>query len=267
MTRCIGICNQKGGVGKSTIAVNLSYALTLQGRRVLLVDMDSQANATDTLGINEEDTVDRSIYDLFHDDERNTHRYIRQTEFGVDIIPSNISLATVESELVAATGRELYLRKRLATVADNYDYIILDASPSLGNVTYNVLVASSEIFIPTSLARYSSLGLTQLLESISQVVRHLGVYGANTRVTGVIANQYDARTGSAPVYYDLLLQRFGEDVVFKTYIPQNKAIENATDRRQPVIVYDKSSAGAKAFESLAQEVIAQEELLRLREAR
>lgn len=267
MTRCIAICNQKGGVGKSTIAVNLAYALSQCNRRVLVVDMDSQANATDTLGIDENKTLQKSIYDLLHDeDEKSAHKYIMKTAYGVDLIPSNISLATAETELVTATGGEFYLRQRLMPVMANYDYIFIDASPSLGLLTYNVLVASNEVFIPSSLARYSALGLTQLLQTIVNVVRYLGAYGAKTGVTGIIANHYDQRTNSSPEYYAKLVQRFG-DAVFKTYIPQNKTIENAANVRQPVMVFDRSSAGAKAFESLAQEVIAQEELLALKEAK
>ena len=248
MRRSIAIVNQKGGVGKSTTAVNLGACLADAGQRTLLVDLDPQANSTSGLGI----PRDRgsSIYDLLLDGMALADVVVSSPVPDLLVVPSSINLAGAEVELAGLVGRETRLRR----ILDDADFpiVLLDCPPSLGLLTINALTAATEALIPIQCEYYALEGLTQLLQSIELVRRHLN---PTLEISGVALTMYDSRTNlSDQVAAEV--RRFFGDRVYNTVIPRSVRLAEAPSHGKPITIYDPSSRGAQAYQALAQEVIA-----------
>ncbi len=249
MGRVVAIANQKGGVGKTTTAVNLAAALALSGLHILLVDIDPQAHATSGVGISRSD-LRQSIYDVLLGSQSLQSVTLHTAINKLDLAPSTIHLAGAEVELVASLGREGRLREALRPAIEGYDLVIVDCPPSLGLLTINALVASDEIIIPLQCEYYALEGLSQLLESIRLIQRQLN---PSLRLGGVLLTMYDGRTNLAVQVADEVRRHFPQDV-FSTVIPRSIRLAEAPSFGQPVVTYDPNSRGSEAYRSLAEEV-------------
>ncbi len=251
--KTFAIANQKGGVGKTTTAVNLSAALTDYGKKVLLVDIDPQGNATSGLGIEKSD-LEKSIYDVLIDDE-NINEVVHETSnMNLDIIPANISLAGAEIELVSAMSRELRLKKAFDQLSKSYDYCIIDCPPSLSLLTINAFTAADGIIIPVQAEYYALEGLSQLINTIDLVKRHLNT---GLVIEGVLLTMLDARTNLGSQVSEEVREHF-KDQVYDTVILRNIRLGEAPSYGQPITVYDPKSQGAENYSKLAKEVIARD---------
>lgn len=252
MGRIIAITNQKGGVGKTTTAVNLSAALGQLGKRVLLIDIDPQGNATSGLGVNKRD-IPSSTYDLIIA-AADVKDVIRKTPYEkVDILASNIELAGAEIELVELDHRESRLKRAIAPVVEQYDYILIDCPPSLGLITLNGLTACGSILVPIQCEYYALEGLSQLIATVRQVKR---LYNPRIEIEGVLLTMYDARL-NLTVQVVQEVKKYFADKVYATAIPRNVRLSEAPSFGQPVAYFDRSSKGAKAYEELAKEILEQ----------
>ncbi len=248
--KIIAIANQKGGVGKTTTSVNLGACLAYIGKRVLLVDVDPQGNATSGIGIEKAD-VEQCIYDILVDDAE-VRDVIKPTAVeNLDIIPATIQLAGAEIELVPTISREVRLKRALESVKHEYDYMVIDCPPSLGLLTINALTASDAVLIPVQCEYYALEGLSQLLNTVRLVQKHL-----NTELTieGVLLTMLDARTNLGIQVIDEVKKYF-QDKVYKTIIPRNIRLSEAPSHGQPIIIYDPRSRGAEVYLDLAKEVV------------
>jgi chromosome partitioning protein len=250
MGRVIALVNQKGGVGKSTTAVNLGAALAVAGRRVLVIDTDPQGNATTGLGINKA-SLTRDIYHvLMH--EIPLEEVVVQTEVpNLSIAPATINLAGADIELVAALSRETRLRQALGPVASSYDFVLIDSPPSLGLLTINALTAADDCIIPVQAEFYALEGLAQLTGVIWRVRDALN---PALYVSGVLVTMFDGRTRLASEVIRELENYFPEQI-FKTQIPRNVRISEAPSYGKPVILFDQRSRGAQAYLALAREML------------
>ena len=250
MGRIIAIANQKGGVGKTTTSVNLSACLAYLGKKVLLVDIDPQGNASSGVGVNKGE-VQQCIYDVLIDDV-NVKETIQETKVeNLHIVPATISLAGAEIELVSTISREVRLKRALQEVQGLYDYIIIDCPPSLGLLTINSLTASDAIIIPVQCEFYALEGLSQLLSTIRLVQKHLN---KNLAIDGVLLTMFDARTNLGIQVIEEVKKYF-QDKVYKTIIPRNVRLSEAPSHGEPIIIYDPKSRGAEVYLELAKEVI------------
>lgn len=250
MGRIIAIANQKGGVGKTTTSVNLSACLAYLGKKVLLVDIDPQGNASSGVGVNKGE-VQQCIYDVLIDDI-NVKETIQETKVeNLHIVPATISLAGAEIELVSTISREVRLKRALQEVQGLYDYIIIDCPPSLGLLTINSLTASDAIIIPVQCEFYALEGLSQLLSTIRLVQKHLN---KNLAIDGVLLTMFDARTNLGIQVIEEVKKYF-QDKVYKTIIPRNVRLSEAPSHGEPIIIYDPKSRGAEVYLELAKEVI------------
>jgi chromosome partitioning protein len=248
--RIIAIANQKGGVGKTTTSVNLSACLAYLGKKVLLVDIDPQGNASSGVGVNKGD-VNQCIYDVLIDDV-NVVETIQETKVeNLHIVPATISLAGAEIELVSTISREVRLKRALLEVKEKYDYILIDCPPSLGLLTINSLTASDAIIIPVQCEFYALEGLSQLLSTIRLVQKHLN---KNLEIDGVLLTMFDARTNLGIQVIEEVKKYFQEKV-YKTIIPRNVRLSEAPSHGEPIIIYDPKSRGAEVYLDLAKEVI------------
>lgn len=253
-TRMITIANQKGGVAKTTTAVNLSACLAASGRRVLLVDIDPQGNATSGLGI-DSDKLDLSVYDLLLGEAETEQVIVNLQIENLDVIPADISLAGAEIEMVGMENRECRLREALKVIKDRYHYIFIDCPPSLGLLTVNALTAADRVLIPIQCEYYALEGVGQLLQTINLVQRRLNPL---LELEGVLLTMFDARTNLAIQVVDEVKNYFGNKV-FRTVIPRNVRLSEAPSHGKPVITYDPRSKGAILYQELAQEVMEHEE--------
>lgn len=254
MGKIIAVANQKGGVGKTTTAINLCACLAFFGKETLLIDIDSQANATSGLGINKNEIV-HSIYDVLIE-EVSIEEVVMRTEIDwLDIIPSNIDLIGAEVELVSAISRESKLSRALEKVSEVYDYIVIDCPPSLGLLTINALTAADSIVIPIQCEYYALEGLGQLLNTMELVKKNL-----NPKLTlqGIVLTMYDKRVNLSIQVIDEVRTHF-KDKVFDTVIPRNVKLSEAPSFGKPIILYDRNSKGALAYMSFAKELIHKEE--------
>lgn len=251
MGKIISIANQKGGVGKTTTSVNLGACLAYIGKKVLLVDIDPQGNATSGVGIEKAD-VEQCIYDVLIDDIE-VADVIKPTKVeNLDVIPATIQLAGAEIELVPTISREVRLKRALEEVSDQYDYIIIDCPPSLGLLTLNSLTASDAVLIPVQCEYYALEGLSQLLNTVRLVQKHLN---QQLKIEGVLLTMLDARTNLGIQVIDEVKKYF-QDKVYKTIIPRTVRLSEAPSHGEPIIIYDPKSRGADVYIDLAKEVVA-----------
>ncbi|MHA6252984.1 ParA family protein [Oceanobacillus sp. CAU 1775] len=250
MGKIMSIANQKGGVGKTTSSVNLSAGLASLGNKVLLIDTDPQGNATSGAGINKAD-VSNCIYNVLVEEVPTEDVIVSTNENNLDIIPATIQLAGAEIELVQIMSRELRLKKALESVRDQYDYIIIDCPPSLGLLTLNALTASDSVIIPVQCEYYALEGLSQLLNTIRLVQKHLN---KELMIEGVLLTMLDARTNLGLEVVEEVKKYF-QDKVYKSIIPRNVRLSEAPSHGQPIISYDPRSKGAEVYLELAKEVM------------
>ena len=248
--RIIAITNQKGGVGKTTTSVNLSACLAYLGKKVLLIDIDPQGNATSGIGVNKGE-IQGCIYDVLIDDE-DVKNVIRPSKIEtLDVIPATISLAGAEIELVSTISREVRLKHALQDVKEHYDYILIDCPPSLGLLTINALTASDAVIIPVQCEYYALEGLSQLLSTVRLVQKHLN---QDLYIDGVLLTMLDARTNLGLQVIEEVKKYF-QDKVYKTIVPRNIRLSEAPSHGEPIITYDSKSRGAEVYLELAREVI------------
>ncbi len=250
MSKIIAIVNQKGGVGKTTTAVNLAAAMGIAGKRILLVDADPQGNSTSGFGINKRE-VAFSSYDLLIGTQRAQTATITTTFKNVDVIPANMDLAGAEVELISIENRESQLKKALSFVRGDYDYIFIDCPPSLGLITINALTASDTVMVPVQCEYYAMEGLSQLMSSVRQIKR---LYNSGLELEGVVLTMYDGRLNLTHQVVDEL-KKFFSNKLYSTTIPRAVRLSEAPSYGMPIQYYDKRSKGAKAYDELAKEMI------------
>lgn len=258
MARTIAIANQKGGVGKTTTAVNLAASLAIAEKRTLLIDADPQGNATSGVGI-EKGSVDRSLYDVMIN-SMPVSEVIRpdpQLPF-LHVIPATQDLIGAEIELVAIGERETILRRAMAAVQDDYDYVLIDCPPSLGLVTLNVLTAADAVIIPIQCEYYALEGISQLINTIRLVQQN---FNPDFKIDGVLLTMYDARLNLSKQVVSEAREYFGP-TVFRTVIPRNVRLAEAPSFGKPILLYDVQSIGAKSYLAVAQELIKRTDALR-----
>lgn len=248
--RIIAVANQKGGVGKTTTAVNLTASIAELDKKVLLIDVDPQGNSTSGIGVNKAD-VKYCVYDVIINDVPVKDAIINTETSNLSLLPATIQLAGAEIELVPTISREVRLRRAIQSLRSEYDYIIIDCPPSLGLLTVNALTASDSILIPIQCEYYALEGLSQLLNTIRLVQKHLNT---SLEVEGVVLTMLDARTNlGLQVIEDV--KKYFRDKVYKTVIPRNVRLSEAPSYGQPVQHYDPKSKGAETYMDLAREVI------------
>lgn len=250
MGKVISICNQKGGVGKTTTAINTSTYLALANKRVLLIDIDPQANATSGLGI-DKTKVEKSIYDVLINDADIEETIQNIVVSNIDIIPSNTDLTGAEVELVPLLSREYRLNKALTNIKDRYDFIIIDCPPSLGLLTINALTASDSTLIPIQCEYYALEGLSQLLNTVNLIKDNLN---PKLEIEGVLLTMADYRTNlTSEVIKEA--RNFFKDKVYDTVIPRNIRLSEAPSFGKPIHLYDEHSAGALMYLRLSKEML------------
>ncbi len=250
MTKIITIANQKGGVGKTTTCVNLAASLAATKRRVLLVDMDPQGNATMGSGVDKND-LELSVCEVLLGENTIQQVTLKSPEAGFDLLPSNGDLTAAEVQLMNKIGRERQLTLALETVSDEYDYILIDCPPSLNMLTVNALVASNGVVIPMQCEYYALEGLTALLDTIEQIRVSVN---PKIKVEGLLRTMYDPRNNLSNDVSSELVEHFG-DTVYRTVIPRNIRLAEAPSFGQPILQYDKNSRGSMAYLALAGEVL------------
>ena len=250
MARIIAIANQKGGVGKTTTAVNLSACIAVKGRKVLLIDIDPQGNATSGLGVDKR-KVDLATYDVIINGENIRDCIVPTVIDSLMLCPSNIDLAGAEVELVSVISREMRLKEAVEKIRDDYDYILIDCPPSLGLLTVNALSAADTILVPIQCEYYALEGLSQLMDTVKIVRKHLN---RTLDVEGVVLTMFDARTNLSIQVVDEVKKYFSNRV-YSTVIPRNVRLSEAPSHGQPVILYDPKSKGSECYMELAEEVI------------
>ncbi len=249
MGKVVSIANQKGGVGKTTTAVNLSTILAKKGNKVLMIDADPQGNATSGLGINKD--VNFSVYDVIVNDVEIENTVQQTIVKNLDVCPSNINLAGAEVELVSMISREHRLKEKIDSQKDKYDYIIIDCPPSLGLITLNAFTASDSVLIPVQCEYYALEGLGQLINTINLVKKHLN---KELIVEGALLTMFDIRTNlSNQVVKEV--NKYFENKVYKTVIPRNVKLSEAPSYGMPISVYDSKSKGAKSYEKFVREFL------------
>lgn len=250
MGKVIAIANQKGGVGKTTTSINLGASLAFQGKKVLVVDIDPQGNTSSGLGINKAD-VKRCIYDVLINEVPVEEVIMETSVEGLHVIPATIQLAGAEIELVQIISREHRLKRALAPIRGNYDYLLIDCPPSLGLLTLNSLTASQSVLIPIQCEFYALEGLGQLLNTIRIVQKHLN---KQLEIEGVLLTMFDSRTNLSNQVMEEVKKYF-QHKVYKTVIPRNVRLSEAPSHGKPIITYDGRSKGAECYLDLAKEVI------------
>lgn len=250
MGRIIAIANQKGGVGKTTTAINLSACLAEAGKKVLTIDMDPQGNTTSGLGV-DKNAVENTVYELILE-ETDIEDAIVNTEFEqLSVIASNIDLAASEIELIGVEGKEFILKKAVEKIRENYDFIIIDCPPSLNMLTINAMTTADTVLVPIQCEYYALEGLSQLLHTVNLVKTRLN---PNLEMEGVVFTMYDARTNLSLQVVENVKNNLNQ-TIYKTIIPRNIRLAEAPSHGLPINVYDSRSTGAESYRMLAQEVI------------
>ena len=250
MSRIIAIANQKGGVGKTTTAINLSASLAEKGKKVLLIDTDSQGNATSGFGIDKNE-LDNTIYELILGECSVQDCIIKEVIQGVSILPSNVNLAAAEIELIGVDKKEYILKNEIDWVRDEYDFIIIDCPPSLSMLTVNAMTTADSVLVPIQCEYYALEGLSQLIHTVNLVKERLN---PELDMEGVVFTMFDSRTNLSSQVVDNVKEHL-EQNVYKTVIPRNIRLAEAPSYGMPIQKYDPKSAGAEAYMLLADEVI------------
>jgi chromosome partitioning protein len=249
MAQIISVANQKGGVGKTTTTVNLGACLARMGKRILLIDMDAQGNATSGLGVVKSE-LETDIYNVLVNEAPLIGAIVPTSRENMWIVPATIELAGAEIELINMMARETRLKTALSSVIDKYDYILLDCPPSLGHLTINAFTASDSILIPVQSEYYALEGLTQLLNTIRLVQKH---FNSTLEFEGVLLTMYDSRTNLGTDIVSEVRSYFSEKV-YQTVIPRNIRLAESPSHGLSIVDYDPNSKGAKSYEKLAKEV-------------
>lgn len=250
MGKCISVANQKGGVGKTTTSVNLASCLAEQKKKVLLVDLDPQGNATSGVGIDKEET-EHSVYDVLINGIAPSEAILKTGFANLSLLSSGIDLAGAEIEMVDIENREQLLKIALQKIKKDYDFIIIDCPPSLGLLTLNAFTASDSIIMPIQCEYYALEGLSQLTATMRKVKKQLN---PSIEIEGVLLTMYDVRTNLSMLVADEVKKYYG-DKLYKTVIPRNVRLSEAPSYGEPINYYDKSSKGSEMYTKLAKEVI------------
>ena len=254
MGRIIAIANQKGGVGKSTTAINLSACLAELGQRVLLIDIDPQGNTTRGVGV-DKDNVNATLYELLVGECEISDCLIENVFENLSLIPSNVNLSGAEIELVGVEGREFLLKNHIDSIRDNYDFIIMDCPPSLNVLTINAMTTADSVLVPIQCEYYALEGLTQLIHTIELVQNRLN---PDLDIEGVVFTMYDARTNLSLQVVENVKNNLDQSI-YKTIIPRNVRLAEAPSYGLPITLYDKRSVGAESYRLLAEEVLHRED--------
>lgn len=254
MKRIIAIANQKGGVGKTTTAINLASSLSKAGKQVLLVDLDPQGNASTGVGV-DKNAVEKSVYELVLGSctakEATVHIFD-----GLDLIPSNMNLAASEIELLDLENKEYRLKEELDYIEEDYDFILIDCPPSLNLLTINALTTAKSVLVPIQCEYYALEGLTQLMQTIYLIQERLN---DELEIDGILFTMYDSRTNLSADVVQNVKDNLEDVYIYETMVPRNIRLAEAPSYGMPINLYDKNSAGAKAYEKLAEEVIQRKE--------
>ena len=256
MGRIIAIANQKGGVGKTTTAINLSACLAEAGQRVLAVDFDPQGNETSGLGL-EKDEAERTVYDLIVGECDIDECLVSNIQENLDLLPSNVELAGAEIELLEIENKESLLKECLGKIRQNYDFIIIDCPPSLNLLTINALTAADTVLVPIQCEYYALEGLNQVLKTVNLVKKKLN---PSLEMEGVVFTMYDARTKLSMEVVESVKNNLNQNI-YKTIIPRNVRLAEAPSHGMPIDIYDSRSSGAESYRLLAAEVISRGEEL------
>lgn len=251
--RVISVSNQKGGVGKTTTAVNLAWALSMRGKRILVIDMDPQANATDTLGI-DPGNAKWTTYDVLIDKKKIISTALTHTRNElIDLLPSNVKLSALERELAGSASAAIALRRKIDNLAlETYDFIFIDCPPSLGLVTLNSLVASNSVIIPMQAdSHYALLGV----EDLQQTIEDVQSINSLLKIEGILITMYDARTNICKAMEHEIRQYFVKENIFETIINKNTSINQATQQRQTIFEFERRATGVRDYKRLAKEIL------------
>ena len=250
MGRIIAVANQKGGVGKTTTAINLSSCLSALGKRVLAIDMDPQGNMTSGLGV-DKDNVEKTVYDLIIGRATVEECLCKEVFENLDLLPTNIDLSAAEIELIGVENKEFIIRDEVAKIRGNYDFVIVDCPPSLNMLTINAMTTADTVLVPIQCEYYALEGLSQLMHTIELVQERLN---PDLEMEGVVFTMYDARTNLSLQVVENVKSNLNQ-TIYKTIIPRNVRLAEAPSHGMPINYYDGKSSGAESYRLLAEEVI------------
>lgn len=250
MSRIIAIANQKGGVGKTTTAINLSASLASLGKKVLALDMDPQGNMTSGLSVDKNE-VENSVYDLIIGNVGIDECICKEVLENLDVLPSNIDLSAAEIELIGVDNKEFIIKKEVDKIRDNYDFVIIDCPPALSMLTINAMTTADSVLVPIQCEYYALEGLSQLIHTIELVQERLN---PSLEIEGVVFTMYDARTNLSLQVVENVKDNLDQNI-YKTIIPRNIRLAEAPSYGMPINLYDAKSTGAESYMMLAEEVI------------
>lgn len=250
MNRVIAIANQKGGVGKTTTAINLSACLADLGKKVLALDLDPQGNMTSGLGV-DKDEIERSVYDLIIGNAGIEECICKNVLDNLDVLPSNIDLSAAEIEMIGVENKEFILKNEMEKIKDDYDFVIIDCPPALSMLTINAMTTADSVLVPIQCEYYALEGLTQLIHTIELVQERLN---SSLQIEGVVFTMYDARTNLSMQVVDNVKQNL-KTTIYQTIIPRNIKLAEAPSHGLPINLYDSRSAGAESYRLLAKEIM------------